>query len=62
MSGKRRWLPMRMLRDWRRLHVLTLSAELEPDTLAERLQDELRAANGIIISPPLIGAWARLPE
>ena len=41
---------------------ITTAAELEPDTLAERLQDELRAANGIIISPPLIGAWARLPE
>jgi hypothetical protein len=37
-------------------------ADLEPDTLAERLQDDLRAANGIVISPPMIGAWARLPE
>jgi hypothetical protein len=37
-------------------------ADLEPDTLAERLQDELRAANGIVISPPMIGAWAHLPE
>ena len=37
------------------------AAELEPDTLAERLQDELRATNGIVISPPMIGAWARLP-
>jgi SAM-dependent methyltransferase len=41
---------------------ITTATELEPDTLAERLQDELRAANGIVISPPLIGAWARLPE
>jgi hypothetical protein len=40
---------------------ITTAAELEPDPL-ERLQDELRAANGIIVSPPLIGAWARLPE
>jgi SAM-dependent methyltransferase len=40
---------------------ITTAAELQPDTLAERLQDELRAANGIVISPPMIGAWARLP-
>jgi SAM-dependent methyltransferase len=37
------------------------AAELNHDTLAEGLQDELRAANGIVISPPIIGAWARLP-
>jgi hypothetical protein len=41
---------------------ITTAAELAPDTLAERLQKELRAANGIVISPPMIGAWARLPE
>jgi SAM-dependent methyltransferase len=41
---------------------ITTTAELQPDTLAERLQNELRAANGIVISPPMIGAWARLPE
>lgn len=35
--------------------------EMAPDTLADRLQDDLRAANGIVISPPMIGAWARLP-
>jgi SAM-dependent methyltransferase len=35
---------------------ITTAAELRPDTLAERLQDELRAANGIVISPPMIGA------
>ncbi len=41
---------------------ITTAAELQGDTLAERLQDELRAANGIVISPPMIGAWARVPE
>jgi SAM-dependent methyltransferase len=41
---------------------ITTAAELQGDTLTERLQAELRAANGIVISPPMIGAWARLPE
>jgi hypothetical protein len=41
---------------------IATAAELEPETLAERLQDELRAVNGIVLSPPTIGAWARLPE
>jgi hypothetical protein len=41
---------------------ITTAAELQGDTLAERLQDELRAANGIVFSPPMIGAWARVPE
>jgi FMN-dependent NADH-azoreductase len=36
----------------------TTAAELQGDTLAERLQDELRAANGIVIAPPMIGACA----
>jgi SAM-dependent methyltransferase len=41
---------------------ITTAADLAPDTLADRLPDELRAANGIVISPPMIGAWARLPK
>ena len=41
---------------------IATAAELAPDTLADRLQDELRAANGIVISPPMIGAWARLSK
>jgi hypothetical protein len=41
---------------------ITTSAKLAPDTLADRLLAELRAANGIVISPPMIGAWARLPK
>jgi SAM-dependent methyltransferase len=44
-----------------RLGIMT-AAELQADTLAERLQDELRAADGIVISPPMVGAWARLPK
>ena len=41
---------------------ITTAAERGPDTLADRLWDDLRAAGGIVISPPMIGAWARLPE
>jgi SAM-dependent methyltransferase len=41
---------------------ITTAAELQPDTLAERLLDELRPAQGIVISPPMIGAWARVPK
>lgn len=37
------------------------AAEVQPDTLAERLLAELRAAQGIVIGPPLIAAWSRLP-
>ena len=36
------------------------TAELEPDTLAERLHNELRAANGIVISPPMVGALGHI--
>jgi SAM-dependent methyltransferase len=41
---------------------ITTASELQAETLAERLLNELGAANGIVISPPMIGAWARLPE
>jgi hypothetical protein len=41
---------------------IATAADLAPDTLADRLQDELRAANGIVILPPMIGAWARVPK
>jgi SAM-dependent methyltransferase len=37
------------------------AADIQPDTLAERLLAELRAAQGIVIGPPLIAAWSRLP-
>jgi ubiquinone/menaquinone biosynthesis C-methylase UbiE len=43
-----------------RLGVAT-AADLKPDTLAERLLGDVLAADGIVICPPLIGAWARTP-
>src|SRR5262249_8550854 len=41
---------------------ITTTAKLAPDTPADRPPAEPRAANGIVISPPMIGAWARLPK
>ena len=41
---------------------IATAADLAPETLADRLQAELRAANGIVILPPMIGAWARVPK
>jgi len=41
---------------------IATAAELHADTLAERLLAEVTAAQGIVVSPPMIGAWARLPE
>lgn len=41
-----------------RLGVAT-AAELEPDTLAQRLLDDVVACNGIVLYGPLVGAWAR---
>ena len=41
---------------------ITTAAVLQADTLAQRLQDELRDAQGIVIAPPMTGAWARLPK
>jgi 2-polyprenyl-3-methyl-5-hydroxy-6-metoxy-1,4-benzoquinol methylase len=43
-----------------RLGIAT-EAEIAPDTLADRLLAELRANNGIVIGPPLIGAWSTVP-
>jgi SAM-dependent methyltransferase len=40
---------------------ITTAAELASDTLAERLQEELNGANGIVISPPMVGAWVHVP-
>lgn len=63
-SGERAWAWANVMRGILPLmerFSITTAAELQPDTLAERLQDELRAANGIVISPPMIGAWAHLP-
>lgn len=38
---------------------ITTRAELDPDTLAERLANDVRDANGIVIIPPMFGAWTR---
>jgi SAM-dependent methyltransferase len=37
-------------------------AEVAPETLAERIRQEVVAANGVVLSPGLIGAWARKQE
>jgi len=41
-----------------RLGVAT-AAEVDADTLAERLLAELRSEEGVVIAPPMVGAWAR---
>lgn len=43
-----------------RLGVVT-TAELDPDTLVDRLRDEIIEADGIMITGPLVGAWAERP-
>lgn len=35
------------------------AAEVEIDTLAERMRDEVLAKEGVVVAPLLIGAWAR---
>jgi SAM-dependent methyltransferase len=42
-----------------RLGVAT-SDEVRPDTLADRLLAELTAENGIVVWPPMIGAWSHV--
>jgi hypothetical protein len=37
---------------------VTTAAEVRPDTLAERLLGDVLAAKGIMIGPPLVGAWS----
>jgi hypothetical protein len=44
-----------------RLGIAT-SAEIEPDTLADRLLAEVTAENGIVVWPPMIGAWSRIEQ
>ena len=43
-----------------RLGVAT-AAELQPDTLSQRLLDDVAGNDGICIAPPLVGVWARTP-
>jgi hypothetical protein len=38
---------------------LATAADVQADTLAQRLLDDVLAADGIVIGPPLVGAWAR---
>ena len=40
---------------------VTTAAEVQPDTLADRLLGDVLAVDGIVIAPPLVGAWARMP-
>lgn len=42
-----------------RLGVAT-TVEVQPDTLAERLLAETLAKDGVIVGPPMIGAWSRV--
>jgi len=44
-----------------RLGVAT-TAEVDVDTLAARLESETRAGGGVLMVPPMIGAWARKPD
>jgi ubiquinone/menaquinone biosynthesis C-methylase UbiE len=44
-----------------RLRVAT-AAEVDVETLAARLEAETCSAGGVLILPPMIGAWSRNPE
>lgn len=37
------------------------AAEADVDTLAARMRDEVVAGGGVIVAPPLVGAWTRMP-
>jgi len=43
-------------------HGLATPEELDPDTFARRMTEAMRAAGGILISPPFVGAWTRKPS
>jgi SAM-dependent methyltransferase len=38
---------------------LTRVGEIDPDRLARDMREEVGAARGVVISPPLVAAWAR---
>jgi hypothetical protein len=40
---------------------ITTAAEVELDTLTNRIRNEVVANKGIVISPSMVGAWARKP-
>jgi hypothetical protein len=35
--------------------------EVQIETLAQRMRDEVTSGGGVIVIPPLVGAWARKP-
>jgi SAM-dependent methyltransferase len=41
---------------------LTTAAEVDIDTLAERLREEVVASGGVLALPAMVGAWARTVE
>lgn len=41
---------------------LTTAAAVDIDTLAERLRYEVAGAGGIVVVPPLVAAWTRMPS
>lgn len=41
---------------------VTTAAEVQIETLADRLRDEVLRADAVIVLPSLIGAWARIPD
>jgi len=40
---------------------IATAAELDIDTLHERLAAELQAAGSVLLPPALVAAWGRLP-
>lgn len=40
---------------------IATAAEIDLSSLAQRLRDEVVASKGVVLSPALIGAWARKP-
>jgi hypothetical protein len=37
------------------------AAEVNIDTLADRMRDEVVAGGGVVVTPSLVGAWSRRP-
>lgn len=40
---------------------MATATEVEVDTLAARLREQVVAADATVVPPPLIGAWTRKP-
>lgn len=38
------------------------AAEIDAETLEDRLRDECVKSSGVLVIPELIGAWSRLPQ